>query len=264
MFSGRFTACSVTARFPKYGSSRSRQVLHGAQELYHRRYRARPLRGGRLRPAVCPARREGSNANSAERGGAGHDPAEGGNPGLPVPGASGAPGETDPQTDLPSDQFTPTDQPPDVEDAQPVDTIELSDQVAKRALDAFALVKDKYKDTDIENYSSLDDFVSQTDAGKKFDADIKTFGFANVDEWNTAITTVSIAYSAVAENQEEEIKKQIEDLKNDSTLTDEARKKITESLLSMIPSENNKKIIRDLIADPGYDAKLKLLTQETD
>ncbi|MFO1089650.1 MAG: hypothetical protein U1E46_08725 [Hyphomicrobiales bacterium] len=188
----------------------------------------------------------------------------GGNPGLPVPGASGAPGETDPQTDLPSDQFTPTDQPPDVEDAQPVDTIELSDQVAKRALDAFALVKDKYKDTDIENYSSLDDFVSQTDAGKKFDADIKTFGFANVDEWNTAITTVSIAYSAVAENQEEEIKKQIEDLKNDSTLTDEARKKITESLLSMIPSENNKKIIRDLIADPGYDAKLKLLTQETD
>jgi len=32
----------------------------------------------------------------------------------------------------------------------------------------------------------------------------------------------------------------------------------------MLPSENNKKVIRDLMALPEYDAKLKTLTEDTE
>jgi predicted transport protein len=178
---------------------------------------------------------------------------------LPLP-----PPDTDPsETDLPTGEpFVPPDSG-DLE-APAIETIELDETVAKRALDAFVVVKEKYKDADIESYTTLEEFVSATDEGKAFEKDIKGFGFPSVGDWNTAITTVSIAYSAVAENQETEIRNQIEDLKNDPELTEDARAKITESLLSMLPSENNKKIIRTLMDLPEYQAKLKILTEDTD
>jgi hypothetical protein len=179
---------------------------------------------------------------------------------LPLP-----PAEPDPSsdTDLPSGEpFTPPDT--GEVDVEPIDTIELDDATAKKALDAFVVVKEKYKDTDIDSYSTLEEFVEATDDGKRFDEDIRSFGFPSVGEWNKAITTVSIAYSAVAENQEQEIRNQIDDLRNDPELNDESRRKIAESLLSMLPSENNKKVIRDLMAIPEYDAKLKTLTEDTE
>ena len=68
--------------------------------------------------------------------------------------------------------------------------------------------------------------MRETDAGKQFDADIKKFGFDSVTAWNTAVTTVSFAYSAVAENQEREIKKQIDDLKQDKDIQEPMKTKI--------------------------------------
>ncbi len=177
---------------------------------------------------------------------------------LPLPPAGSDPSF---DTDLPSGEpFTP----PDTGEAEvePIETIELDDAVARRAIDAFVVVKEKYKDTDIDSYSTLEEFVSATDDGKRFDEDIRSFGFASVGDWNTAITTVSLAYSAVAENQEEEIRAQIEDLRNDPELTEDSRARIAESLLSMLPSENNKKVIRDLMGAPEYAAKLKTLIED--
>jgi hypothetical protein len=177
---------------------------------------------------------------------------------LPLP-----PADPDPsaETDLPSGEpFAPPDT--GELDLEPIETIELDDATARRALDAFVVVKEKYKDTDIDSYSTLEEFVGATDDGKRFDEDIRSFGFPSVGEWNKAITTVSLAYSAVAENQEAEIRNQIEDLNNDPELTEESRRKIAESLLSMLPSDNNKKVIRDLMALPEYEAKLKTLIED--
>ena len=65
--------------------------------------------------------------------------------------------------------------------------------IAHRAVDTLALVKDKYQDSNLENYENWQDFVDQTDDGKRFEADSKAAGFATVDEWNVAITNGGFA-----------------------------------------------------------------------
>ena len=40
-------------------------------------------------------------------------------------------------------------------------------------MDAYVLVREKYKDAALENYESLQDFVDQNAQGKEFEADLK-------------------------------------------------------------------------------------------
>jgi hypothetical protein len=140
-----------------------------------------------------------------------------------------------------------------------VETMELTPDIAKRAIDAYMVVHDKYKDADIENYENLQDFVDQTDDGKKFEADVKGFGFANVNDWNLAITTETLVYGNISEDQTDDIKQQIEDVKADTELAQDMKDRMVKSLQAMIPSENNKKIIDDLLNDPAYSDKIKSL-----
>src|SRR5262249_22985921 len=123
----------------------------------------------------------------------------------PQPPAAGEqptpPAADEPDAQAPAESGEDLTQPPppesdgqtDTEDSSPDDlsfgeipdvtVIELTDDIARRSIDALALVRDKYKDANLENYESWQDFVDKTDDGKKFEADIKAVGFANVDEW---------------------------------------------------------------------------------
>lgn len=143
-----------------------------------------------------------------------------------------------------------------------IETIELTPDIARRAVDAYVLVKDKYKDAEFELYENLQDFVDQTAQGKDFEADIKAAGFANVTEWNVAITTVSFAYTGVIEDQSADIQSQIEEIQNDTELAQDMKDRMIASLKAMIPSENNRKVIQELIGDPAYAEKLKQLETE--
>ena len=184
---------------------------------------------------------------------------------LPIPVPEGVnPGQPPSGVEAPSVEDPSAGEGKDAGDVPPVETIELTEDIATRALDAFTAVKDKYKGTALESYESLEQFVRDTDIGKQFDADIKKFGFESVTAWNTAVTTVSFAYSAVAENQEQEIKKQIDDLKQDKEIQEPMKAKIIDSLSAMLPSENNKAVIKKLMQDQGYVAKLKALTEEAE
>ncbi len=143
-----------------------------------------------------------------------------------------------------------------------VETTELSVDMAKRAIDVYAIVKEKYKDAEIEQYDNLQDFVDQNPRGKEFEADIKSVGFQSVNDWNLAVTTASVTYMNVIDDQSDEIKKQIEDLKTDTESSPEAKERMIKALSAMIPSENNTKIISDLVKDPAYAEKMKLLEVE--
>jgi hypothetical protein len=143
-----------------------------------------------------------------------------------------------------------------------VTVIELTDDIAKRSIDALAMVRDKYKDANLENYESWQDFVDKTDDGKRFEADIKAAGFATVDEWNIAVTSVSFAYSALTDNLTDDLATQITDIEKDTTLAQDLKDRMIKGLKAMIPSENNKRIVQKLIDDPAYTEKLKLLAEE--
>jgi len=197
---------------------------------------------------------------------------------LPVPaepGSAGAEGETPPAAGD-EDLMQPG---PDEPSADPGDdggspdelslgeipviqTMELTSDIAKRALDAYMLVKDKYQNSDIDQYENPQDFVDQTTDGKAFEADIKAAGFDSVNDWNLAITTLALTYTSAADDPTAEIQQQIGEIQADIELAQDMKDLMISSLKAMIPSENNKKVVAELMADPVYAEKLKELDIE--
>ncbi len=140
-----------------------------------------------------------------------------------------------------------------------IETIELTLDVAQRALNALSEVRDKYNERGIDDYETLEDFVASTDAGKELEADVRRFGFESITDWNRSISSVGFAYSAVQDDEESLIREQIVEIKRDPDIAEDARTKMIASLEAMIASTNNKAIVRQLLDDGYYAAKLRLL-----
>ena len=140
-----------------------------------------------------------------------------------------------------------------------VQTEELTPELAKKALDGYAMVHVKYQDSPLEDYQDLQEFVDKDPKGKEFETDIKSFGFNNVNDWNLAVTTLSFAYTNILDDQTGDLKQQMDEINADNTMAQDMKDRMIKSLKAMIPSDNNKKIAEDLIKDPTYGAKIKLL-----
>jgi hypothetical protein len=169
---------------------------------------------------------------------------------------------TEPDPTQPTDGETPPEDEVSIGEIPIVQMVELTPETARKAVDAYVIVKDKYKDAALENFDSLQDFVDRDPLGKAFEADIKAAGFSNVTEWNLAITTVGAAYSNIIDDQSTDIKQQIEEVEKDTELAQDMKDRIITSLNALIPSENNHKIVQEMIDNPVYAEKLKLLETE--
>jgi hypothetical protein len=188
---------------------------------------------------------------------------------APAPVSPPVPGAADPQAPAPGDQVTPD---PNVEDPSaadmegdisigdnaPIEVEELTPDLARKALDAYVLVQDKYRDSSA-GYQDLQEFVDKDPRGKEFETDVKGFGFKSVDDWNLAITTLSLAYTNVANDQTVDTLQQIEDIKNDNSIAQDLKDRKISNLKASIPSDNNRKITEDLIKDASYSEKIKQL-----
>ena len=128
-----------------------------------------------------------------------------------------------------------------------IEVMELTTDIAKRALDSYLLVRTKYENADLESYENLQDFVDQNPEGQAFEADIKAAGFANVNDWNLAITTLGFAYTGVVDDQSADIQQQISELEADPELARDMKDRMIASLKAMIPSENNRKVVEELL-----------------
>jgi hypothetical protein len=189
-----------------------------------------------------------------------------------VPASAAAQMQAEPQAKA-QDQIDPDPNLPVEEEAAPGDDIslgeipvvqmvELTADSAQRSIDAYILLKDKYKDAKLEDFESLQDFVDRDAQGKAFEVDVKAAGFDNVTQWNDTITTVSSAYANIIDDQSADIKLQIEEVQKDVELAQDMKDRIVASLNALIPSENNRKIVQELIDNPAYTEKLKALETE--
>ena len=143
-----------------------------------------------------------------------------------------------------------------------IETIELTPDMVKRALDSYIAAREKFVNSDLEQYEDLQEFVDRTEDGKAFEADIKAAGFANVNDWNLAITTLGLAYSSVVDDQTPDLLLQIEEVEQDTEMAQDIKDRMIKALKALIPSDNNRKVIEDLFNDPVYGEKLKLLDIE--
>jgi hypothetical protein len=180
-------------------------------------------------------------------------------PAVSPPAATDAPAADAPSVDAPIDPSADDTQGMSIGEVPAVQTEELTPDMARKALDAYVLVQTKYQDSPLENFDTLQAFVDADPKGKDFEADIKTFGFPNVNDWNLAVTTLSFAYTNVLDDQTADIKQQIDETAANNELAQDMKDRMITSLKAMIPSANNTKIVTDLIADPVYGDKIKLL-----
>jgi hypothetical protein len=174
----------------------------------------------------------------------------------PAPGAEPAPDDVLPDLSGESgDDFS-------VGEIPAVETVELTPETARKAVEVYVLVRDKYKDAQLENYESLQDFVDKDPRGKDLETDVKSFDFESANAWNVAITTVGFAYSNLIDDQTEDIKQQIAEVKADTEMAQDMRDRMVQALSAMIPSDNNRKVVEELMKDPAYTEKLKQLETE--
>lgn len=189
-------------------------------------------------------------------------------PASPPAGTDSQPPTAEPDaTQEPPADETPTEQDGAGDDASlgeipEIKAVELSAQTAQSAIDTYLLLKDKYKEARLEDYETLQEFVDKDAQGKAFEADVKAAGFADVEAWNQAITTVSTTYANLLNDQSGEIRKQIEEVEKDTELAQDMKDRLINSMKALIPSENNKKVIAALQTDPAYADKLKQLETE--
>ncbi len=143
-----------------------------------------------------------------------------------------------------------------------IETMELTPDIARRALDSYLVAKEKYADSDLESYENLQEFVDKTEDGKNFEADIKAAGFANVSDWNLAITTLGVIYTSIVDDQTADLEQQIAEVEADTELAADIKDRMIKALKAMIPSENNRKVVEEMMNDPVYGPKLKQLDIE--
>lgn len=170
--------------------------------------------------------------------------------------------QTEPDPTLPTDNETPPADELSVGEVPEVKMVDLTPDMARRAVDAYVLLKDKYKDAQLENFDTLQEFVDKDPMGKAFEADVKAAGFDNVDDWNQAVTTVGAAYSNIIDDQSDDIKSQIDEVQKDPDMAQDMKDRIVASLNALIPTENNRKIVQQMIDDVNYTEKLKSLETE--
>lgn len=144
-------------------------------------------------------------------------------------------------------------------DIPDVETEELTAERARKAVDGYVLLQNKYQDSPLEDYTDLQEFVDKDPKGAALDKDIKALGFKSVMDWNLAVTSVSVAYNNVLDDQSADLKQQIEDMKASKDIAQDIKDRTIKSLQNSIPSENNTKLIQDLIKDKDYAEKIKLL-----
>jgi hypothetical protein len=178
---------------------------------------------------------------------------------VPAPALRGP--VADPETAaIPDPTMPPRDQ--GRRSAGDLDVQDLTVDAAKRAIDAFAEVRDKYNDAGMEKYESLEDFVAETQAGKRLEAEIREFGFSDISEWNETILLVGIAYSAFVYDYAADLRQQIREIRDDPTIDDDMRAQLIAGLNALLPSTTNRIVMQELFNDQDYRDKLRLLEEE--
>jgi hypothetical protein len=174
-----------------------------------------------------------------------------------TPGLKFDPGTTAPEPDPDANADELPQHDTDLGKMPEMITIELTEDLARHALDALSDIGDKYDERGLAEYETLEEFVAKTEAGKELDADVRRFGFANVTEWNAALLSIEFAYGAMISDQETDIQAQIDEAERDEGLTDKERQVLIASLKAMLSTPQNKKVVRALMKDANYAEQLK-------
>jgi len=133
--------------------------------------------------------------------------------------------------------------------------VELSEDSAKRAVDTYLTLREKYGDKmpPAKGGGSLGEGAEQA---AEIQSVVTGNGFSNTEDWQNTITNVALAYGFSKNNKGGEIDAKIAELRDNTQLPKGIRDQLVRTMTAMRPSENNMKVVESLAADSSYGAKL--------
>lgn len=137
---------------------------------------------------------------------------------------------------------------------------ELTETSAKGAIDAFLAVKEKYG----EDTPALDTSGSAAEryaALQGVEGIVGGHGFSNTGQWHTALVSVALAYGFAKEGKTEELDEAIAEIRANTQVPDNLKQQMIAMIAGVRPSENNLAVVKGLMGDSGYAAKLAEITK---
>lgn len=139
--------------------------------------------------------------------------------------------------------------------APQVPKVELTEDSAKRAVDTYLTLREKYGDRVPAAGKTAPAGQALADAADA-QSIITGNGFSDTADWQNTITNVALAYGFSKENKAGEFDAKIEELKNNTELPAGMRDQLVRTMTQLRPSDNNLKVVQSLAADSTYGAKL--------
>ena len=139
----------------------------------------------------------------------------------------------------------------------------LTLQEAKNAIDSLMLLREKYKDQKFKGSrggpAGVIEGMKNSAVRDKILADLKSFGFNSIEDWVGKFVSVGMAVSYVQRNKDGALEKKIAMIRNNPNMPQEMKSRLLAIMTALIPPPQNAEIASQLLADPGYAAKLKKL-----
>lgn len=146
--------------------------------------------------------------------------------------------------------------PPNMTGGLPkISTVELTDESAKNAIDAYLTLREKYGDK-IPPASEAEAAKEGIAAAADVNSIVTGKGFKDTADWQKAITSVALAQGFAKQGNSADVDKKIAELEANSQIPAAYKQQMLGMLKSMRPSENNMKVVKGLLADPEYAKKI--------
>jgi len=136
-----------------------------------------------------------------------------------------------------------------------IPTVELTDQSAKNAIDAYLTLREKYGDK-IPPANQAQALTQGSAALADMNGVITGKGFENAEDWQKAIISVVLAQGFLKDGKGDDMDKKIAELEANPQIPAAYKQQMLGMLKSMRPSKNNLAVVKGLLADPTYGEKI--------
>jgi hypothetical protein len=133
--------------------------------------------------------------------------------------------------------------------------VELTDDSAKNAIDAYLTLREKYGDK-IPPANQAQAVTEGMTAAADVNSVVTGKGFKDTADWQKAITSVVLAQGFLKKGDSADMDKKIAEMEANTQIPAAYKEQMLGMLKSMRPSENNMTVVKGLLADPDYAKKI--------
>lgn len=131
--------------------------------------------------------------------------------------------------------------------------VQLSEQSAKNAIDAYLVLKKMFGGDKMAATTGPGGALAGLAASKSFLATVRSHGFKDGLDWQRTLTSFIMTHSMVKEGKLAEFDQSIAKMKGNPSVPPH----VLEMMKRMRPTDNNIKVMRSVAADPAYAAKIE-------